>query len=169
LIPLAASVAIRWLTAKLTWNEIASSPEILFFTLVVCASAMGDLSESTALIGRTVTASALYSAFLLGLISSAILYGCLLYDGIAGPGSVGFRLQLLRMSVVLAAVFFLVSTIAEIYLGRNEATYDICAEHRDLAICGGGPLGYGNRRVWARRDPKESREVVLISPCRVHK
>lgn len=122
LIPLVASIAIHWLTAKLTSNAIASSPEILFFTLVVCASAMGDLSESTALIGRTVNASILYSALLLGLISSAILYGCLLYDGIAGPGDINFRLQLLRMSVVLAVVFFLVSTIAEIYLGRNEPT-----------------------------------------------
>jgi len=121
LIPLVASIAIHWLTAKLTWNAIANSPEILFFTLVVCASAMGDLSESTAVIGRTVTASILYSGLLLGLISSAILYGCLLYDGIAGPGSIDFRLQLLRMSVTLAVVFFLVSTIAEIYMGRNEA------------------------------------------------
>ena len=123
LIPLVASIAIHWLTAKLAWEAIANSPEILFFTLVVCASAMGDLSESTALVGRTVVASILFSALLLGLISSAILYGCLLYDGIAGPGpaSVNFRLQLLRMSVALAVVFFGVSTIAEIYLGRNEA------------------------------------------------
>jgi hypothetical protein len=120
LIPLVFSVAIRWLSGKLGGDVIANSPEVLFFTLVVCATAMGDLSEST----MTMLGNVFFSALLLGLITSAILYGCLLYDGIVGPSaaSASFRLHLPSMSVTLAVVFFVLTTAVQIYLGRSEST-----------------------------------------------
>ena len=45
LLPLAASLFLRVIYGSLTTNAIENSPEILFFSLMVSATAMGDLSE----------------------------------------------------------------------------------------------------------------------------
>jgi hypothetical protein len=120
LLPLCAALFLRFLTGKLTVEAVANSPEILFFALMVSATAMGDLSEIATPVGWDVTFKILGSALFLGAVWSAILYGCLLYDNIVGPGSLAFRSQLFRVTVGLAIGLFLLSTIVEVILGKIE-------------------------------------------------
>jgi hypothetical protein len=120
LLPLFAALFLRSLADKLTGEIVANSPEILFFALMVSATAMGDLSGIATPVGWDVTLKILGSALLLGAVWSAILYGCLLYDSIIGPGSIAFRSQLFKVAVGLAIGLFLLSTTVEVILGRIE-------------------------------------------------
>lgn len=121
LLPLITALVLHALADKLTIDAVASSPEILFFALMVSATAMGDLSEiATPLGGWDITFRILGSALLLGAVWSAILYGSLLYDSVIGPGSVAFRSRLLIVAVGLAAVLFVLSTLVEMLIGKIE-------------------------------------------------
>ena len=120
LLPLCAAVSLRFLAGKLTIQTIAGSPEILFFALMVSATAMGDLNDKAKPIGWDIRFRIFGSALLLGAVCSAILYGCLLYDGIIGPGSVTFRSRLLTVEIALAVALFLLSTAVEAMLGKIE-------------------------------------------------
>ncbi len=81
---------------------------------------MGDLSETGLQLGWTLSHSIFFSGLLLGLIASAILYGCLLYEGISGTATLA-RLRALQLSFGLAVAFLILSTVVEVYLGRLEA------------------------------------------------
>ncbi len=120
LLPLGAALLLRALAGKLTTEAVANSPEILFFALMVSATAMGDLSEIAAPLGWDLTFRILGSALLIGAVFSSILYGSLLYDSVIGPGSAAFRSRLLTVSIVLAVVLFIVCALVEILLGRIE-------------------------------------------------
>lgn len=121
LLPLGTMLLLRALAGKLTVAAVAESPEILFFALMINATAVGDLTEiTTHLGGWDLTFRIFGSALLLGAVCSAILYGCLVYDSVVGPGSATFRAQLLSVSIWLAIVFFVLSTIVEALIGRIE-------------------------------------------------
>lgn len=118
LIPLIAAVTLRALNGTLTTQAVANSPEILFLSLMVSATAVGDISEIVVPIGWDLRFRVFSSCLLLGAIWSAILYGGLLYDTIIGPGSPSFQSRLLTLSIITATVLCLVSTIVEALLGR---------------------------------------------------
>jgi hypothetical protein len=120
LLPLCAAVLLRALAGKLSTDAIANSPEILFFAIMVSATAMGDLSEVTAPIDRDLILKVLQAILLIGAIWAAVLYGTLLYDSIIGPGSPSFRLGLLQVSAGLAVSLFLFSTVTQVLLGKIE-------------------------------------------------
>jgi hypothetical protein len=118
LLPLAAAVTLQALNRTLTTQAVANSPEILFFALMVSATAMGDISEITIPVGWDLRFRVFWSCLLLGAIWSAVLYGGLLYDSIIGPGSPSFKLRLLVLSIIVAVLLFVVSTVVEALLGR---------------------------------------------------
>lgn len=120
LLPLACSLLLRALAGKLNIEDVAKSPEVLFFSLIVCATALGDLSEVAKPIGRDITLKIFRSVLLFGAVFSAILYGSLLYDTAIGPGSAAFRSRLLTVSVLMAVAFFILSTVVEAILGKIE-------------------------------------------------
>ncbi|WP_414583120.1 hypothetical protein [Scytonema sp. PCC 10023] len=60
------------------------------------------------------------SALLLGAVTSAILYGSLLYDSIIGPGSENFRERLLWVSIGLPLVMYILGTLVEVLIGKIE-------------------------------------------------
>ena len=118
LLPLVASVTLRALNGTLTTQAVANSPEILFFSLMVSATAVGDISEVAVPIGWDLRLRMFSSCLLLGAIWSSILYGGLLYDTVIGPGSPSFQSRLLTLSVLTAVLLGVVSTIVEALLGR---------------------------------------------------
>ena len=124
LVPLVVLLGMRYLTGKLTGDDIAASPEVLFFALMVSATAMGDLFE---LIGSTdwkPSLGILGSSMLLGGALAAILYGALvsslLYNDAIGPDAKSFRSGLLIVSLALGLVLLVVSTLTEVLIGRLE-------------------------------------------------
>lgn len=122
LLPLGASLTLHALSGTLTAQTLASSPEILFFCLMVSATALGDLSEITASVGWDLRLRVVWACLLFGAIWSAILYGALLSHTIPGPATPSFQSNLLKVSVGIAVPLFLVSTLAEVLIGRIKGT-----------------------------------------------
>ena len=122
LLPLGISILIRSFTGNISLRSIANSPEFLFFSLMVTATALGDLSETFRNSLRTLTFDILRSGLLLGAVFSAILYGSFIYDSITNPEIDQFRIQLFGLTKWLAIVFGIVSTIAEAWIGRMETS-----------------------------------------------
>ncbi len=121
LLPLAASLFLHKLANKLTLEAMANSPEILFFSIMVSAISLGDISEINFIIKKwDITFGVLKSALLLGAVWSAILYGSFLYDSIIGQSLSNFRIQLLNVSMLLAVILFILSTIVQVLIGKIE-------------------------------------------------
>lgn len=120
LLPLCAAILLHALAGRLTTEALANSPEILFFAIMVSATAMGDLSDITGILGWDILLRIIASTLLIGAIFSAILYGSFLYDTIIGPGSLVFRARLFRISIWLSIVLFVLGTLVEILVARIE-------------------------------------------------
>lgn len=118
--PLIASLSIHGLAGKFTFVAFVNSPEILFFALMVGATAGGDLSEISPPLERDLQFRILKSFLQYGTAFSALFYGVFIYDGIINPNSLTFRSNLLLVSVGLAVVLFIVGTVVEVMLGRIE-------------------------------------------------
>ncbi|MEG3874089.1 MULTISPECIES: hypothetical protein [unclassified Microcoleus] len=121
LLPLGVSILLHSLAGKLSLQTFSNSPEVLFFALTISATAMGDISETITPIGWDLTFTILSSALLLGAVTSAILYGGLVYDTtlvINSPS--GFREKLLSFSIGLALIMFILGTLAEVLIGKIE-------------------------------------------------
>jgi hypothetical protein len=118
LFPLGVSLFFRNLTDTLTTDTLADSPEILFFALMVSATAMGDLIDLVVPLKMDAYLMFLSLGLLLGIIISAILFGVLEYDRLVNPSSVQFRSRLLPFSVGLAIALGVFSTIVEVFLAR---------------------------------------------------
>lgn len=86
---------------------------------------MGDLSEVLPSIGWSPTFGILGSFMLLGAVFSAILYGgllsSLLFGEILGAAAKSFRSGLLIVSICLAIILLVVSTLTEVFLGKIES------------------------------------------------
>jgi hypothetical protein len=115
LLPLISVWFFRSLAGQSTVSTLNDFPEILFFSLMVCATTVGDLRglEKPARWNRTFLV--LESALLLGAIGSAILYGGLRFAGIIRP-DVSFHATLLSYSLALTVLLFLLSLTSEILI-----------------------------------------------------
>lgn len=121
LFPLGAVVALHALHDTLTIQTVADSPEILFFCIMVSATALGDLSNVPTKPAKWdwVFQSA-WGVLFLGAIGSALLYAFLLYDNTVTPGPSVFRIRLLNLSLVLAVVYGILGTAIEVWIGRRS-------------------------------------------------
>ena len=122
LLPLGAAILIRSLSGKLTREALANSPEILFFALMISATAVGDLLAVPKPEDNGIVFQILWSALLLGAVFAALLYGVFLYVSIMNPAASDFRVGLWGVSVWLAVTFAIVSTLAEAWIGQMEAS-----------------------------------------------
>jgi hypothetical protein len=85
---------------------------------MVCATALGDLTESSVAVGRDLVLRILSSALLFGAALAAILYGVFLHAQIANSGSLDFQERLLSIAVWMSIVFLALATTVQILLGR---------------------------------------------------
>ena len=121
LFPLGATLFVHSLKDKLTRDVLVNSPEILFLALTVSATALRDLYESAAMLGKDWLYNILYYALFLGLIASAVLYGLFTLDSVSNPDVPLFRASLLKYSVGLTLVLCLCSAITVVLLSKIEA------------------------------------------------
>lgn len=115
LLPLISVWFFRALVGKSTVNTINDFPEILFFSLMVCATTVADLRGLEKPSKWNKTFQVLESILLLGAVGSAILYGGLRFAGIINPDVV-FRERLLIYSIVVTVLLFLLSLSSEILI-----------------------------------------------------
>lgn len=115
LLPLVSVWFFRSLVGRNTVETINDYPEILFFSLMVCATTVGDLRGLEKPVRWNLSFLILESALLLGAIGSAILYGGLRFAGIINP-EVEFRERLLNYAIWLTVLLFSLSVTSEILI-----------------------------------------------------
>jgi hypothetical protein len=120
LVPLGTSVLLRHLEGEPMGETLRTSPELLFFSLMVCATALGDLTEAMVKGAADLLLRGLFSALLVGAVASAILYGSFIYSSVSTTGAATFRSNLAQISALLAVVFGLLGTAVQVLLGRIE-------------------------------------------------
>ena len=113
LFPLLSVWFFRALLRKSAVETVSDFPEILFFSLMVCATTVSDLRglekpSRWALIFFTLEAILLF-----GATGSAILYGGVRVAGIINP-DMTFQSQLLTYSIVVSVLLFILSVTSEI-------------------------------------------------------
>ena len=124
LFPLFSSLFFRFLAGKLTIKDLESSPELLFFSIMLSANALAALRELTGSIERDTKLIIFESALFLGAVCSAVLYGGFIFEAIVGANIPGFQSKIFRSSVALAMVLGILSTLVEIFIGKIKNTTD---------------------------------------------
>lgn len=112
---------LRHLTGTLTVRAVQESPELLFFCLMVSATALGDLSELTSKVGADGLLRFLFSALLFCAAISAILYGSFVYSIIVDTEATTlFQRNLLHLALWMSIAVFLLTTLVQILISRIE-------------------------------------------------
>ena len=120
LTPLGLMVLIRILGDKLTLQDVADSPELLFFSLMISATSIGDAIENRKLDEKAMLFTNMWCALLFLAGVSAVLYGCFLLDSVLKLQLAAFRSNLLYVSILLAAASFGLSLATQIWIGKVE-------------------------------------------------
>ena len=120
LLPLASNLLLRALAGRSHDHSLLSA-EVLFFALMVSATALGDLADVSSHISGGWILALCRSSLLLGAILSAILYGSFLYDTLLSKGLPAFRERVFEFSKWLAVALFVLSTLVEMLLARIRA------------------------------------------------
>jgi len=115
LLPLISVWFFRGLVGRSAVSTLNDFPEVLFFSLMVCATTVADLRALEKASRWTQTFLIKESILLLGAIGSAILYGGLRFAAIMNP-EVLFRERLLIYSVVVTVLLFFLSLTSEILI-----------------------------------------------------
>ena len=92
------------------------APELLFFGIMISATALGDITDEARIIENTLLFQAIKGVLLFGAIGVAALYGMYQYDAIVGPGNIAFRSSITGVTLVAAVFSFLTSFSAEFLL-----------------------------------------------------
>jgi hypothetical protein len=120
LMPLMLAILIRILSSKLSFQDIASSSEVLFFSLMLSATSIGDAIENSKLDKNHVRFTNMWCALLFVAIISSVLYGCLLLDTILNLQLAVFRSKLFYLSVLLALASFGISFSTQLWIAKVE-------------------------------------------------
>jgi hypothetical protein len=97
--------------------------EVLFFSFMVSAIALGDVFELVADSGWRISLAIFFSTLLFGAVWSIVLYAMNVFQGFSSkPQGVESASNLLLYSEVLAGVFLLVGTIVQVVFGKAEGT-----------------------------------------------
>jgi hypothetical protein len=121
LLPLGISILVRAL-AEQPHELTSNAAELLFFALMVNATALGDSHDLSQIPEPDLTIRVFRSSLLLGAITSAILYGVNVSSSLSASTKSSFPLRLFIVSLVLAVLSFILATAAEILLSRVEDT-----------------------------------------------
>jgi hypothetical protein len=118
LFPLALTIIVRSLDDKLSVQNLADSPEILFFGIMSGATALGDISEMRTVMSRNTALLIFQWVLLVGTVFCGALYGTLIFSLLESPNSAMYRINLFRLALAIVGLVFLVSTLVQIVLGK---------------------------------------------------
>lgn len=122
LAPLTIMIIARLLAGKLSFQHVASSSEVLFFTIMMSATSMGDAVQFRKLQEKETLFTNIWCGLLFIVFFSASFYGCLLMDTILDLKLEAFRSKLLYFSIGLALASLTLSTATQTLIGKIEST-----------------------------------------------
>jgi hypothetical protein len=117
LLPLMVSWTVRRIS-DISAFPGAYAPELLFFAIMISATALGDITDEVKIVGKAPTFQLVKGALLFGAIAIASVYGMYQYDTIVGPGNIAFRNNITNLTVVLASILFVTSLLAELLVAQ---------------------------------------------------
>jgi len=120
-LPLFSVWFFRLLSNKETIEKISDYPELLFFSMMVCATAKSDIGGRKNQDKWNAFFLILDSMLILGAISSAIMYGALRFVNVANPLA---EIQPLSSNLILLVIFLLllVGIASEILITFTDDT-----------------------------------------------
>lgn len=122
LVPLMLMILIRHLGDKLSFQDVANSSEVLFFSLLLSATSAGDAFEYRNFDKNELLFTNMWFALLFLALICAVLYGCLLLDTILDLHLLAFRSRLLYVSLFMAAASLVLSFATQLWIGKIEGT-----------------------------------------------
>lgn len=99
----------------------AYAPELLFFSVATCATALGDLTDEKYTAGISWLFDLLKVILILGVATSALLFGFYQYESIVGPGNLRIQSNITPLSLVVAGASFAICIIAEFIIAKVRA------------------------------------------------
>jgi hypothetical protein len=121
LLPLAVTCLLRSLKGTLTWDVVAESPDVLFFSVMVCATALGDIVDAKSRLKTFQVWPPAVALLSIAAVLAAVLYGSLVFDTIANKDPTEFRSRLLLVSAWLAGASLSLGTVIQAVIGLAEA------------------------------------------------
>lgn len=116
LLPLFISLFIHYI-CNITPHAGVYTPELLFFSIMISATALGDVTDEIKLYEK-MTFQLTKGILIFGSIGAAIIFGMFQYDAIVGPGNILFRENITKFSLIIAIFLFLISFITEFIVAK---------------------------------------------------
>ncbi len=117
LLPLMISWTVRHL-ANIPASSDVYAPELLFFAIMISATAIGDVTDEQRVLGNEPLFQLIRGVLLFGAIAIAAVYGMYQYDAIVGPGNTAFHRNISVFTLVVAIFLGATSFLAEVLLAR---------------------------------------------------
>jgi hypothetical protein len=125
LLPLFASLTIRWLGDKFGETGWGVAPELVFFSVMISVTAFTDVLDVTEAVGWDTFLTFTGFALLIGSIWSAVMYGIYVYGYVLATPSPAFQSRFFLFAAIVAVVLFALSIAVEIFVSRVKASDEI--------------------------------------------
>ncbi len=120
LLPLGTSVLIHYSFQKLTFDAVARSPELLFFSLMINATCLGEFADLKKKSRFDIVPTLIWSALLVGVVLSAILYGGFMFATVAESINPQFLTRVFGIALVLALFSLIHATLGQVFLAQTS-------------------------------------------------
>ncbi len=117
LLPLLFTALVRGLGAVQAAPGVYA-PELFIFGTVLSATALGDLTDESRIMGYATRVQWIKGLLLLGGFVSAACFGLFQYDAILGSANSNFRSNITGVALIISIVLLLSSLSAEYLVGR---------------------------------------------------
>lgn len=121
LLPFLINVILLFLHNKLTFHRAIETPELLFFSIMICATTVNDLFQLSAKVEQDVKIHFFLLVFFLGAVFSAILYGVFCFDSITAQPSAApsvFKTRLSILSTIISIGILIFGLLAQRFISR---------------------------------------------------
>ena len=120
LLPTVITLMVRNIIITEELPAYSYAGELLMFTVMVTATSLGDIKDLRAEVGADIFLDIFFSAMLLFLIASAILYGCSVLSENTGMQIIDMKDKGLKISICISVICALLGTIIQIIIAKSE-------------------------------------------------
>lgn len=120
LLPMVISFLVRNVIVDMQVKKHYYSGELLLFSVMVAAISLGNIKDFHRIIGKDIFFDLFFSAMLLLLLMSAILYGCYVFADNVNIDLVVKKESVLFFSVIISIVIGVLGTIVQIVIAKSE-------------------------------------------------
>lgn len=98
----------------------ACVPELLFFTIMICATCLWDLSDIKNKVGKDMVLNIFFSVLIILIVLCAILYGSVQFASISDNNLLLSNNKTCFFSLIIAMLSAMLGTIIQVIISRVE-------------------------------------------------